>query len=172
MKSGTYVSGAGGLISGTVSGVMTGAGASVGTGNMQISIPTSPPEVISEVLETTAKLGSIVAGKVGEWLQMNELYTVRIRFFRQRLTATPYEIWECIANEWVCKEKIYEITISKLQRGGQPNPRSFRLESDIARHRFITHINRLANMAKNRLQAGAKRRLQFEQGHRPGPCAS
>jgi hypothetical protein len=172
MKSGTYVSGVGGLVSGTVSGVMTGAGASVGTGSMQISIPTSPPEVISEVLETTAKLGSIVAGKVGEWLQMNELYTVRIRFFRQRLTATPYKIWECKGNEWICIEKVYEITISKLLRGGQPNPRTFRLESDIVRHRFINHINRLTQMAKSRLEAGARRRLKFEQDHRPGPCGS
>jgi hypothetical protein len=172
MRSGTYVTGAGGLISGTVSGLMTGAGASVGSGQMEISIPTSPPEVISEVLEVTARLGSIVAGKVGEWLQMNELYHVRIRFFRQTLTATPHEIWECQGNEWVCAEKVYEITIGRLQQGGQPNPKTFRLDSNVARHRFEQHINNLTRLAKSRLEAGARRRLQFEQEHRPGPCGS
>lgn len=172
MKPGTYVTGAGGLISGTASGVMTGAGASVGSGEMKISIPTSPPEVIAEVFEATAKLGSIVAGKVGEWLVMNELYHVRVRFFTQKLTATPHEIWECKNNQWVCKEKVYEITIGNLRRGVQPNPRTFRLESDIARHRFEQEIKRLTRMAKSRLEAGARRRLKFEQEHRPGPCGS
>ena len=172
MKSGTYVSGAGGLITGTVTGVMTGAGASVGTGSMQVSIPTSPPEAITEVLKTTAKLGSIVAKKVGQWLQMNELTKVRIRFFRQRLTATPYEIWECKGNEWICVEKVYEITISKLLRGGQPNPKTFKIESDIVRHRFTREINRMTRMAKGRLERGARQRRKFEQDHRPGPCGS
>ena len=170
MKSGKYVSGAGGLVSGTVSSVMTGAGATVGIEGMDISIPTSPAEVITEVLESTAKLGSIVAGKVGEWLVMNEIYSVRLRFFRQKLTATPYEIWECRGGQWVCVQKIFEIEISKLMRGGQPNPKDFRLDSDLARHRFITHINRMANRAKNRIVAGARKRAKFEQEHRPRPC--
>lgn len=172
MKSGKYVSGAGGLVSGTVSGVMTGAGASVGTEGMSISIPTSPAEAITEVLETTAKLGSIVAKKVGDWLVMNEIYTVRLSYFRQRLTATPYEIWECRGGRWVCVQKIFEIEISKLMHGGGPNPQSFRLESDLVRHRFTTHINRLTNMAKNRLQDGARKRAKFEREHRPRPCGS
>ena len=172
MKEGKYVSGAAGLVSGTVSGLMTGAGASVGVEGMDISIPTSPPEVISEVLESTAKLGSIVAGKVGDWLVMNELYSVRLRFFQQKLTATPYEIWECHGGEWVCIQKIFEVEISKLLRGPQPNPKDFRLESDLARHRFIQHINRLTNMAKNHLVQGARRRAKFEQDHQPKLCGS
>lgn len=172
MKSGKYVSGAGGLVSGTVSGVMTGAGASVGVEGMEVSIPTSPPEAITEVLEATAKLGAIVAGKVGEWLVMNELYTVRLRFFRQKLTATPYEVWECRGGQLVCVQKIFEIEISKLMRSGQPTPKDFKLESDIARRRFTSHINRLSNMAKNRLESAARKRAKFEQDHRPGPCGS
>ncbi|MBN2334360.1 hypothetical protein JXL21_02290 [Candidatus Bathyarchaeota archaeon] len=172
MRSGTYVTGAAGLIEGTATGAMTAAGAGVGTGGMQVSIPTSPPEAIAEVLEATARLGSIVAGKVGEWLQMNVLYNVRVRFFTQRITATPYEIWECKGNEWVCKEKIYEITIGKLRPGGQPNPKSFRLDSDLARHKLEQEINRATRMAKGRIESGVRRRLQFEQQHQPKPCGS
>lgn len=172
MQSGSYVAGAGGLISGTVSGVMTGAGAHVGSGDMEISIPTSPPEAMSEVLEATARLGAIVASKVGEWLVMNELYHVRIRFFTQTLTATPYEIWECRGGKMVCSQKTYGIEIGKLKRGGQPNPRTFRLDSDLARRRFEQHINSLTNMAKSRLEAGARKRAEFEQKHQPGPCSS
>jgi len=85
-------------------------------------------------------------------------------------TATPYEIWECRGGQWVCVQKIFEIEISKLMRGGQPNPKDFRLDSDLARHRFITHINRMANRAKNRIVAGARKRAKFEQEHRPRPC--
>lgn len=172
MKPGTYVTGAGGLIEGTATGIMTSAGASVGSGDMQISIPTSPPEVISEVLETTAKFGKIVAKKLGGWLKMHEIYRVRVRFFTQRITATPYEIWECRNNQWVCREKIYEFTIGNLRLGGQPNPKSFRLESDIARHRFNQEIKTVTQMARNRLRKGARQRLKFEQDHRPGPCGS
>ena len=170
MQSGTYVTGAGGLISGTVSGVMTGAGASVGSGGMEISIPISPPEALSEVLEATARLGTIVATKVGEWLQMNELYHVRIRFFTQTLTATPYEIWECQNGEMVCTEEVYEIEIGRLEKGGQSGPKTFRLDSDLARHRFDSHLNTLTAMAKNRLVQGARERLEFEQSHQSGPC--
>ena len=142
----------------------------MGTGSMQVSIPTSPPEAIAEGLKSTAKLGGVVAKKVSDWLKMNEIYTVRIRFFQQMLTAAPYEIWECKSNEWVCVEKVYEITISKLLLGGQPNPKSFKLESDIVRYRFNQEIRRLTQMAKGRLERGARQRLKFEQDHRPGPC--
>ena len=172
MRSGTYVAGAGELISGTASGVMTGAGASVGSDQIKISIPTSPPEAIAEVLKGTANLGSFVAKKVGQWLKANELFNARIRFFQQKLTATPYEIWECKGNKWVCVEKVYEITISNLQRGIQLKKGGFKLDSDFARDGFKREINRMERMAKGRLVEGVRRRLQFVQKHQRGPCGS
>ena len=85
-----YVTGAGGLISGTATTILTGAGATVGSGQIQISIPTSPPEAIAEALKGVANLGKTVANKAAKWIRMNNTDGARVRYFYQTLTATPF----------------------------------------------------------------------------------
>lgn len=172
LKQGKYVTGGAGLAYGTVTGAMTAAGVTVGTESMDISIPTSGPEVISELLESIAKLGSLVARKVGEWTEHNEIYSVRMVFFRQKMTATPYQIWECQGGEWRCVRKLYEIEVSKLMRGGEPNPKEFKLESKRNRYLFNREIRRSGNIARARIANGMRMRKKFLQEHRAGPCGS
>ena len=76
------------------------------------------------------------------------------------------------SGEMVCTEKVYEIEIEigRLEKGGQSGPKTFRLDSDLARHRFDSHLNTLTAMAKNRLEQGVRERLEFEQSHQSGPC--
>lgn len=170
LHAGNYVTAAGGLAEGTASGLLAGTGAHVGSGDMQISIPTSPQEALTEVLEATARLGALVADKVGKWMKMNQLYRVRLRFFTQTLTAKPFQVMECRNNQWVCAEKGYEISISKLQLGPQPNPRSFKLEGVASRHAFERHLATLAQRAKQEIDKGVKQRKKFEDEHQRGPC--
>ena len=173
LREGKYVTGAGGLISGTASTILSASGATIGTGQMQISIPTSLPEVVTEVLKGVANLGSIVSRKAAEWIKMNNTYGARVRYFYQTLTATPFEIWECKGNQWVCIEKVYEITISKLLRGREIGARQeFKLESDIQRTKLDRHINRLMMLVRGQLESGIKARRKFEQDHQRGPCGS
>ena len=173
MRQGSYVTGAGGLISGTATAVMTGAGAGVGSGQMKISIPTSPPEAIAELLKGVSNLGSIVSKKAAKWIKMNNTYGARVRFFEQILTATPIEIWECKGNKWICVEKVYEITISQLKLGTETGQRAeFKLESDSARAKFNQHINTLEKIVKNELRKSVEARRKFEQEHQRGPCGS
>ncbi len=174
MRQGKYVTGAGGLISGTATTILTGSGATVGSGQMQISIPTSPPEAVAEALKGVANLGKIVADKAGKWIRMNNTYGARVRYFYQTLTATPYEILECKGNKWVCIEKVYEIAISGLQRGGRSigQRAEFKLESDIQRTKFNGHISRLMGLVRGQLESGIRTRHKFEQEHQRGPCGS
>jgi hypothetical protein len=174
LRQGKYVTGAGGLISGTATTILTGTGATVGSGQMQISIPTSLPEVVTEVLKGVANLGSIVSKKAAKWIRMNNTYGARVRYFYQTLTATPYELWECKGNKLVCIEKVYEITISELQRGGRSigQRAEFKLESDIQLTKFNGHISTLMGLVRGQLESGIKTRHKFEQEHQRGPCGS
>jgi len=173
LRQGKYVTGTGGLINGAATTILTGTGATVGSGQMQISIPTSIPEVVTEVLKGVSNLGSVVSRKATEWIKMGNTYGARVRYFYQTLTATPYEIWECKGNKWVCIEKVYEITISQLLRGRNIGQRAeFKLESDSARARFNRHIRDLMRRTKGELESGVKARLKFEQEHQRGPCGS
>lgn len=173
LRQGKYVTGTGGLIEGAATTILTGTGTTIGSGQMQISIPTSLPEVVAEVLKGVANLGSIVSRKAAEWIKMGNTYGARVRYFYQTLTATPYEVWECKDNKWVCIEKVYEITISQLLRGRTIGQRQdFKLESDIARTKFDQHIRNLMRLVRGQLESGVRARLKFEQEHQQGPCGS
>lgn len=100
---------------------------------------------------------------------MNELSHLRIRFFTQIFTGMSYENWECQNGEMVCTEKVCGIEIGRLEKGGQSGPKTFRLDSDLARHSFDSHLNTLTAIAKNPLEQGVRERLGLEQSHQSGP---
>lgn len=162
LASGEYVMGAAGLAKGTAEGAMA-------SGITDISIPTSGPEVLVEVLKQSANLGALVSKKLGQWLKMNQLYDVHLTQFVQTITATPYYNYRCVDGEWKC-EKIWQYSVGKLRKKGRPNKRTFRLESDIARRRMQNEINRMTRIAQSAIAKSLKDRAEFDAKHQPGAC--
>ncbi|MDK1019731.1 MAG: hypothetical protein QGD89_10050, partial [Actinomycetota bacterium] len=162
MASGTYVMGAGGLARGAAEGAMA-------SGLTDVSIPTSAPEAVVEVLEGVANLGALVSKKVGEWLVANQLYEVRLTLFQQTITATPYDLSTCIGGEWECR-RVWQYDVGPLTKRGRSNSKTFRLASDIARHRMQSEISRMGRRAQSAIAASVEARSDFDTRHQPGSC--
>jgi hypothetical protein len=162
LAAGEYVMGTAGLAKGTAEGAMA-------SGITDISIPTSGKEALVEVLKQSAKFGKIVTEKIGEWLKMNQLYEVHLTQFEQTITATPYSNYRCVNGEWQC-EKIWQYSVGKLRKRGHPNKRTFRLESDVARHRMQNEIDRMGRIAQANIRQSLEDRAEFDARHQPGPC--
>lgn len=170
LAQGEFFEGTLGLVSGGWETYKAAADPSMGGDLFDVWVPTSPADAAVEVLKGTAQLGAIVSRKVGEWMQMNQLYNIRITFFYQTVTVTPHQVWECRNGAWVCVEKVFHYSVSGLQRRAGPRRDQFRLESDIARARFEAEINRMTARARSELESSARRKAEFDQRHRPGPC--
>ncbi|MCI0544241.1 MAG: hypothetical protein L0Z49_07305 [Actinobacteria bacterium] len=170
LRAGEYVEGTAGAVWGGITGYIAGADPNIGTESFPVSIPTSPQEAVTEMLEATSRLGALVAQKVGEWLQMNQLYNLRITYFYQEVTATPFTVWECRAGTWVCIEKVFHVSVSGLKRRPGPRRGPFRLESDLARSRFEREVSTLVGLARSALETSTRAKAEFDQRHRPGPC--
>jgi hypothetical protein len=159
------------VVEGGIGTYKAAADPSMGGESFDVFPPTSPADAAVEVLKCTAQLGALVASKVGEWMEMNQLYNIRLTYFYQTVTATPYQIWRCQAGHWVCVEKVFHYSVSGLQRRPGPRQGPFRLESDIARAQFQREIDRMVSAARGQLEQSARGRAEFNQRHRPGPCS-
>jgi hypothetical protein len=162
LASGEYVMGVAGLAKGTAEGAMA-------SGLTDISIPTSGREALVEALEQSARIGQLISSKVADWLKMNQLYEVHLTQFVQVITATPYYNYRCVNGEWKC-EKVWQYSVGKLQKYGNPNKRMFRLESEVARHQMQSHINMLGRRAQQSIIRSLQDRADFDARHQPGPC--
>jgi hypothetical protein len=169
LGTGSYVKGSLGIARGTVEGLLAVKG-NLGTTSFPIPVPTSPEEVLVGLLQVTAQLGALVAGKVTEWMKMNQIYRVRSTLFYQEVSVQPIQIWECKAGRWVCVEKVLQYEVSGLER--QPGAsQSFRIEGDVSQHQFESYINGATARAKQSIEASARALVEFEQSNAPGPCS-
>lgn len=169
LGAGSYVKGSAGIARGSVEGLLAVKG-NLGTDSFPIPVPTSPEEVLVGVLQVTAQLGALVAGKVTEWIKMNQLNRVRSTRLYQDVSAQPIQIWECRDGQWVCIERVLHYEVSGLERQQGP-AEIFRIESDVSRHHFETHINGLTSRAKRSIEASARTLVEFEQANPPGRCS-
>lgn len=133
-------------------------------------VPTTPVQAGLEGLETMARLGSVIASKVTEWMTNVQIMTVRLTMFYQDITATPYEIWECTGERgWVCLERVWEIEVSGLRRLlGQD--RIFTVNSEIRRREFERVIQGLAHRAATTIRRDAESLARWRSDHETGPC--
>lgn len=164
LRTGKWVEGAGGVVQG-------GTGAYLAGQSKIPDIPTSLPTAVVEGLEGIAKLGAIIAGKVTEWMTNYQILEARITYFTQRVTATPYTVWECRPGEgWVCVERIWEFEVGRL--GRLPGPRSgvYTMNSDVRRHAARRRFRTMSQAAGRKVVADAKRLADWRADHRPGPC--
>lgn len=164
LRAGKWVEGADGIVKG-------GTGAYLAGQSTIPDIPTSLPTAVVEGLEGVARLGSIVARKVTEWMTNYQIMEARITYFTQRVTATPYTVWECRPGEgWVCVERIWEFEVGKL--GKRPGPRSgvYTMNSDVRRHAARRRFATMSRSAAGVVVTDAKRLVAFRAAHRPGPC--
>ncbi|MGH8928260.1 MAG: hypothetical protein ACRDWH_07905, partial [Acidimicrobiia bacterium] len=76
----------------------------------------------------------------------------------------------CRGRQWVCVQSVLRYEVSNLKRQ-QGRSRSFRLESDIARHQFQSHIDTLTARARKSIDDATKALVEFEQAQPPGPCS-
>lgn len=162
MQSGEYVMGGLGLVKGTAEGTMA-------SGLTDVTIPTSPPEAVVEVVKGVAKLGKFVADKVGKWLIANQLYEVHLTLFQQTITATPYDQWVCRDDKWTCRT-VWQYSVGQLRKRGKPNIHTFRLDSDIAKHRMKSTISRLGKRAQSETTKSLQDRAKFDAKHTPSNC--
>ncbi|HUP17781.1 MAG TPA: hypothetical protein VM848_17260, partial [Acidimicrobiia bacterium] len=169
LGTGSYVKGSLGIARGTVEGLLAVKG-NLGTASFPIPVPTSPEEVLVGLLQVTAQLGALVAGKVTEWMKMNQIYRVRSTLLYQEVSVQPIQIWECKAGQWVCVEKVLQYEVSGLER--QPGAsQSFRIEGDVSQHQFESYINGATARAKQTIEASARALVEFEQSNAPRPCS-
>jgi hypothetical protein len=169
LGAGSYVKGSLGIARGSVEGLLAVKG-NLGNAAFPIPVPTSPEEVLVAVLQVTAQLGALVAGKVTEWMKMNQIYRVRSTLLYQEVSVQPIQIWECRAGQWVCVEKVLQYEVSGLER--QPGPsQSFRIEGDVSQHQFEAYINGATARARQSIEASARAIVEFEQSNPPGPCS-
>jgi hypothetical protein len=169
LGTGSYIKGSLGVARGSVEGLLAVKG-NLGTASFPIPVPTSPEEVLVGLLQVTAQLGALVAGKVTEWMKMNQIYRVRSTLFYQEVSVQPVQIWECKAGQWVCVEKVLQYEVSGLER--QPGAsQSFRIEGDVSQHQFESYINGATARAKQSIEASARALVEFEQSNAPGPCS-
>lgn len=169
LGTGSYVKGSLGIARGSVEGLLAVKG-NLGTASFPIPVPTSPEEVLVGVLQVTAQLGALVAGKVTEWMKMNQIYRVRSTLFYQEVSVQPIQIWECKGGKWVCVEKVLQYEVSGLER--QPGAsQSFRIEGDVSQHQFESYIAGATARARQSIEASARALVEFEQSNPPGPCS-
>ena len=166
---GSYVKGSLGIARGSVEGLLAVKG-NLGNAAFPIPVPTSPAEVLGAVLQMTAQLGALVAGKVTEWMTMNQIYRVRSTLLYQEMSVQPIQIWECRAGQWVCVEKVLQYEVSGLER--QPGAsQSFRIEGDVSQHQFESYIKGATARAKQSIEDSTRALVEFEQSNPPGPCS-
>jgi hypothetical protein len=169
LGAGSYVKGSLGIARGSVEGLLAVKG-NLGSASFPIPVPTSPEEVLVGVLQVTAQLGALVAGKVTEWMRMNQIYRVRSTLFYQEVSVQPIQIWECKSGQWVCVEKVLQYEVSGLER--QPGAsQSFRVEGEVSQHQFEAYINGATSRAMQSIESSARALIQFEQANPPGPCS-
>ncbi|MEX2655282.1 MAG: hypothetical protein WD532_09680 [Acidimicrobiia bacterium] len=176
--------GAGGDIAGGVNNLATGkfivgtagiakggVGAYLLTKKNVPDIPTTLPLAIVEGLELAAKFGARIAAKVTEWMTNYQVMEARVTYFTQRVTATPYTVWECQQGVgWVCVERIWEYEIGALGRRPGPRSASHMMNSNVARARAEKDFARLGRVAANAVLNDAKKLAEFRASHRGGPC--
>ncbi|MGH3650674.1 MAG: hypothetical protein ACRDU9_08190, partial [Acidimicrobiia bacterium] len=163
LQAGKYTLSGGDLVQGGVDAFIAGYDPSLSP-KFDIWVPTSPQDVVTETLKATAQLGSIISGKVSEWMEGNQLYRVRVTYFYQTITAAPYQVWICEGGRWVCRETIFEITVSGLQR------RAGQVKADIDKNTMERELGNLTSVARNAIRQSVQRKAEFEQAHQPGPC--
>ena len=156
----------------TTGGVVKGgAGAVLAGADTSFDVPTSLPTATVEVVETLAKLGSFLTGKVTDWMENAQVVQGRLRYFTQTITATPFTVWECRQGTgWVCVEKVWRYDVGKLQRSQPVRTRSFYPNNDLDRWRMQREFQRVANRAAGRIQRDAKRLIDWRRQHQAGPC--
>lgn len=155
----------------TTSGVIKGGiDSAMATTDVVPDVPTTPVQAGLEGLETMTRLGSVIASKVTEWMANIQIMTVRLTMFYQDITATPYEIWECRADQgWVCVEKAWEIEVSGLRRLlGQD--RLFTVNSEVRRREFERVIRGLSHRAATTIRRDAESLARWRSEHEAGPC--
>ncbi len=172
LAAGSYVKGSAGFVEGGIGGYIAIADPNIGTAGFPVSIPTSPQEAVTELLEAAARLGALVASKVGEWMAKNQLYRIRLTYFEQEIKATPYNVYECQGGSWMCVEKVYLYEVGNLTKRPGPTKSDITIRDELQRHRFEREINGLTASARRELQRSMQERSEFEAAHQPGPCGS
>ena len=156
------------MASGVIKG---GADAAMATTDVAPDIPTNPLQAGVEGLETLARLGRVIAGKVTEWMANIQIMTVRLTMFYQDIRATPYEIWECRTGDgWVCIERIWEIEVSRLKKVPGTD-RSYTVNSDVRRREFQRVIRGMSQRAASTVKRDAEDLARWRADHEPAPCS-
>jgi hypothetical protein len=172
MTAGSYVKGSAGLVAGGAQTYIAGADPNIGTESFPVSIPTSPQEAVTEFLEATARLGELVASKVSDWMEGNQLYTARITYFEQQITATPHHLMVCRGGRMVCAERVYVCEVGNLTRRAGPSATPLSKQGSMEQHKFAGEIRRLSSRARSDMRSSIERRVEFDNETQPGPCQS
>lgn len=164
LAQGSYVAGTAGIVNGGVSGYLAAT-------DVAPDIPTSLPQAVVEGLELGSKLGALIAGNVTEWMSNYTVMEARVTYFTQRVTATPYTVWECRKGVgWVCVERIWEIQVGKLGKRPGPHSRSHLMTGQLERARAERDFARLGRVAGTEVTNSARRLDEFLRSHQGGPC--
>lgn len=154
--------GARGALSAALRGDKTGA--AVGGGGLITGLPTSPSEVITEVLEQTAKLGSLVAGKAAEWTARHELYRLDVRLRKRRFDLAWVEVWRCEDGVWKC-QRVLDSHV------GEPFWVSHRPQTDLMLDEVEREARAAAQRISNRVDGDLRALNDFLTKYSEGPCS-
>lgn len=153
------------------SGVMKGGiEATAFAGGSTATPATTPLKGDVEGLESLARVGGVIAGKVGEWMAAAQTLSVGLTMLYQSITAVPYTLWEHRGEEgWTCLEEVWEIEISQV-RATPGKDRALTVDSDVRRREFRRLIRGLGEQAAAAVKRDAEELVRWRVDREPGPC--
>jgi hypothetical protein len=126
-------------------------------------IPDSPTDAVVKVLELTAKLGAIVAGKADEWMGNIDVFTVRIVRFTKSVHAEWREQWVCENGVWRCKRTLFS-EVGPLERGQVTQ------WENVLKAELPERVDRQGRAIASQLQAVKAEIEAFKQRYTAGDC--
>lgn len=138
--------------------------AAAGGAGVVADVPTSLGELITEVLEKTAQLGSTVAGAAARWNARNELYSVRVTLLVRRVQLVWKQVWRCEDGVWKC-QRVLEAEWGRLERG-----RSWS-RNDITYDRIQQEARNQARALEQMVRRQLGELQQFLTKYSEGPCS-
>ncbi len=141
-----------------------GLGATTGfTKLTDIPVPTSPAQLVTEVLRGTAGLAEVIVRKFSEWTRGRTTVDLSVKQRHRRIEMVCVETWRCTNGELVCVSRALEVTT------GDVITRT-RREAGWTRDTVGRRARGWESKFNRELVNAVRQMEEFEEGCRAGDC--
>ncbi|VAW08458.1 hypothetical protein MNBD_ACTINO02-2782 [hydrothermal vent metagenome] len=157
------------IVKGSLDGV-TGTVTGLGAAEVIPSVPTSLPEAIAVGLAAAANLGSLIAGKITDWMDDSVTVYMRPAYFYQEVSIQPTQIWECRGEMWECVTRVNVYNVGNLKKDSVKDRGPYTRKGDRERYKTTSAISRLAARGRGKIVQSARVLAAWEKANPPGDC--